>query len=111
MCCFSMCYLVEIVLLLELVNASAGVNKLLLTGEKRVALGAYINLEIALGRYSFHFSTAGTSYCNLIELWMDAFSHFNFPRFLLVIFLFTNCSIPQSNQKINTFFKIILAQT
>ena len=105
--CFAVLCLLQIVLLFKLVNTSAGVNKLLLTGEKRVALGAYINLEIALGGHSLHFRTAGTSNSNLIKLRMDAFSHFNFPRFLLVIFLFTKCSIAHSKQKINTFFKIL----
>jgi len=102
--CFAVLCLLQIVLLLKLVNTSAGVNKLLFTGEKRMALGAYINLEIALGGHSLHFRTASTSNGDFIQLRMDAFLHFIFPRFLLVIFLITNCSIPQLKPKINTLF-------
>ena len=54
--------------LLELVNTSAGVNKLLLTGEERMALGANFNFHLAalcgLGRYCF--AASATNYALFI---------------------------------------------
>ena len=47
--------------LLELVNASAGINKLLLAGIKRMALGADFNIDIAKHGVRFYRSTASAT--------------------------------------------------
>jgi hypothetical protein len=65
--------------LLELVNTSAGVNKLLLAGEERVALGANFNAEIALGGTARNFVAACASDNAFFVFGMDAFLHFNTP--------------------------------
>lgn len=46
---FGLFILVEIETLVESVNTSAGINKLLLTGEVRMAVGANINTHILFG--------------------------------------------------------------
>jgi hypothetical protein len=63
--------------LLKLINASACVNKLLLTGEERMALGANINLLLAaLGRSGFYNLTAcATNGANFV-IRMDSVFHF-----------------------------------
>ena len=67
---------------LELINASAGVNKLLLTGEEGVALGANINsLLAALGRSGLYNLTArATNGANLV-IRMDSVFHVHVPLF------------------------------
>ena len=62
--------------LLELIHTSAGVNKLLLTGEERMALGANFNFDLAalggLGLYGF---AACASDDALFVLRMDSLFH------------------------------------
>ena len=62
--------------LLELVNASAGINELLLAREERMTLGANFYLNIALGRTSGILCTACTLYGNNIIFRMDTLFHF-----------------------------------
>ena len=68
--------------LLELINASAGVNKLLLTGEEGVALGANVNsLLAALGGSGLYNLTArATNGANLV-IRMDSVFHVHVPLF------------------------------
>ena len=61
--------------LVELVNASACINQLLLTCVGRVAVGADIYSEVALRRQSLECVTASTSYSYNLCLRMDAFFH------------------------------------
>lgn len=67
--------LVDIELLLELVNSAAGIDHLLLAGEERMTLGAYVNTKLALcglGRESF----AASALYNCVAVGrMDSFSH------------------------------------
>ena len=67
---------------LELVNTSAGVNKLLLTREEGMALGANINLYFAaLGGSGFHnFATCASDFANFV-IRMDSVFHCNVPLF------------------------------
>jgi hypothetical protein len=68
--------------LLELVNASACINKLLLAGEEGVALGADFNSDLAavrgLGGYGF---AAGATNYALLIIGMNSGFHFDIPRF------------------------------
>ena len=73
--------------LLELVNASAGVNKLLLTGEERVALGADVNsLLAALGGSGHSDLTASATNGANFVLRMNSVFHCNIPLFKNLMF-------------------------
>ena len=61
--------------LLELVNASACINELLLAGEERMALGADFNLQIALGGARLDFCAASTLDGALFIFGMDLILH------------------------------------
>ena len=62
--------------LLELIHTSAGVNKLLLTGKERMALGANFNFDLAaLGGLGFYGLAACTSDDALFVLRMDSLFH------------------------------------
>ena len=73
--------------LLELIHTSAGVNKLLLTGEERMALGANFNFDLAalggLGLYGF---AACASDDALFVLRMDSLFHCSIPHFIILMF-------------------------
>jgi len=66
--------------LVESVYTSAGINKLLLAGIERVALGTNINLHIALSALRFIGSTASASYCTSFVLRMNSVSHYLSPH-------------------------------
>ena len=67
---------------LELVNASACVNKLLLTGEEGMALGADINSQLAaLGGLGFNNFAACASDLAHFVVRMDSVFHCNVPLF------------------------------
>ena len=72
---------------LELVNTSADVNKLLLTREEGMALGANINSQIAalsgLGFYNFAACTFDLA--NFVA-GMDSVFHFHIPLFKYLMF-------------------------
>ena len=71
--------------LLELVNTSAGVNKLLLAGEEGMALGADINSQLAaLGGSGFHSLAACTTDGANFILGMDSVFHCFKPSFLSI---------------------------
>ena len=69
--------------LLELVNTSAGVNKLLLTGEERMALGANVNsLLAALRGLGFNSFSASASDDAGLVAGMDSVFHCSLPHFV-----------------------------
>ena len=53
--------LLQAILLIEAINASAGVNQLLLAGIERVALGANFDLDVLFGGTSLNDLTASTA--------------------------------------------------
>ncbi len=71
--------LIQIETLLESVNASAGIYKLLLAGKERMALGANFHLDILLGRLCFDYVTAVAGNGCLEQCRMDVLSHQNSP--------------------------------
>ena len=71
----------HIIALLESVNTAAGINKLLLAGEERMAVGANIYAHIALGGASFVGSAAGTSDYTRLIVGMDSLLHNTFHLF------------------------------
>ena len=62
--------------LVEPINASTGVNQLLLAGIERVALGADFNTDVLLGGASRKDVATSTADGSLFVVGMDAFSHF-----------------------------------
>ena len=68
--------------LLELVNSSACINKLLLAGVEGVALGTNFNSDFAaLGGLGSNYLTASATDYTLLIIRMDSRLHFNLPRF------------------------------
>ena len=61
--------------LLELINASACINKLLLAGEEGMALGTNFHADILLGGAGLDHVTAGTGDGGLLVVGMDALLH------------------------------------
>ena len=78
--------LVEIVSLLELVNASAGVNQFLLTRKIGMALGANFNFHLGyvLGRTRLESMSACAGDGHVMVLWMNTFSHSRTPIFVFL---------------------------
>ena len=74
--------LIEIETSLESVNASAGINKLLLTGVERMALGANFHLDILLGRLCLDHIAAVAGDGRLVQYGMDVLLHGDSPQFL-----------------------------
>ena len=68
-------FLLQAVFLVETVDTSTGVNKLLLAGVERVTLGANFNLDVLLGRTSLNNCTTRASDSSLFVLGMDTFLH------------------------------------
>ena len=68
-------FLLQAVFLVETVNTSTGVNKLLLAGVERVTLGANFNLDVLFGRTSLNNCTTRASDSSLFVLGMDTFLH------------------------------------
>ena len=63
--------------LLELVNSTASINKLLLTGKEGMALGANINSQLtALGRTSYNALTTCALHYDFFVIRMDSGLHF-----------------------------------
>ena len=65
----------ETELLLETIYTSAGIHEFLLAREKRMALGANFNTDIALGRTGLDYLAAGTSDRSLLVVGVDSFLH------------------------------------
>ena len=74
--------LIEIETLLEAVNTSAGINKLLLTGVERMALGANFHLDVLLGRLCLDHVAAVAGDGRLVQYGMDVLFHGDSPHFL-----------------------------
>lgn len=72
---YSLLALLQVELLVELVNASAAVDKLLLTGEERVALGTDLHLYILLCGTGFDHVAAGALDSGGLVIGMDPFFH------------------------------------
>ena len=62
-------------LLVELSNAAAGIDQLLLASEEGVTLRADFHLDILLGRTCLNHITAGASNSSLLIIGMDSFLH------------------------------------
>ena len=75
--------LLQAELSVELVNATAGVDQLLLAGVEGMALGADLNGDVLLGRASLYHFAAGAADGGLEILGMDAFLHNLSPRNML----------------------------
>ena len=73
--CSPCCSLLEAELLVELVNASAGVDQLLLAGIERMALGADFNENVLLGGAGLIDGTAGAADLGLLIIRMDSGFH------------------------------------
>ena len=67
--------LVQTELLVELSNAAAGIDQLLLASEEGVTLRADFHLDILLGRTCLNHITAGASNSSLLIIGMDSFLH------------------------------------
>ena len=65
----------DAVLLVELINAAAGVDQLLLAGVEGVALGADLNGDVLLGGAGLDDVAAGASDGGLLVIGMDSFLH------------------------------------
>ena len=68
--------LLNAVLLVELINAAAGVNELLLAGVEGVALGADLDGDAGAGRTGLDSGTAGALYNGRLIVRMYSFLHF-----------------------------------
>ena len=67
--------LLDAVLLVELINAAAGVDQLLLAGVEGVALGADLNGDILLGGAGLDHGAASAPDGGLLVIGMDSFLH------------------------------------
>lgn len=67
--------LADAVLLVEAVDASAGLGSLLLTGVEGMALGADLDVNVLLGRTGDEAVAAVACYCCLIIIRMNTLSH------------------------------------
>ncbi len=76
--------LVEVELFLELINTSACINKLLLTGEERMAFRANINLNIFLNGLGNIFCATSTLDSGGLVIGMDTLLHFKIPLFHMI---------------------------
>jgi len=83
----------ETELLLETIYTSAGIHEFLLAREKRMALGANFNTDVALGRTGFDYLAAGTSDSSLLIVGMDSFLHrFHLSSRVNAVFLYASSS-------------------
>ena len=76
--------LVEIELLLELINTTACINKLLFAGEERMAFRANINLNVVLNRLGNIFCAASTLNNGGLVFGMETLLHFLYPLFRMI---------------------------
>ena len=75
--------LLQAVLLVELVHASAGVNQFLLAGIEGVALGADFNRDVLFGGASLNDIAAGAADSGRLVFGMNTLFHFNSPHYWL----------------------------
>ena len=84
--------LLNAVLPVELINAAAGVDQLLLAGVEGVALGADLNRDVLLGGAGLYDGAAGASDGGLLIIGMDSFLHwYNSSSYAVLI-------VPKSNR-------------
>ena len=69
---FALCFFKTSV---ESVDASTGINKLLLAGEERVTIGANVNTDVLLGGAGFISCATGTLYDGSTVCGMNSFLH------------------------------------
>ena len=103
-----MLQLVEIELLLELINSTACINKLLLAGEEGMAFGTNINLNVILNGLGNIFSATSTLDSGGLVIGMETLLHFKYPLFHILKeqtpqYLTFN-SITRETLNCNTFF-------
>jgi len=79
-----MLQLVEVKFLLELINTSACVNKLLLAGEERMAFRTNINLYVILYGFGNIFGATSTLNSGGLVIGMDTLLHFINPLFHMI---------------------------
>ncbi len=89
---FELLQLVEVELLLELINTSACVNKLLFAGEERMAFGTNINLNVILNGLGNIFSATSTLDSSGLVIGMETLLHFKFPLFHILKGKYPNIS-------------------
>ena len=63
--------------LFELINAAAGIDKLLFAGEERMAFGADLHADVLFGGAGFDHFAAGAGNGGLLVFGMDIFFHGN----------------------------------
>ena len=68
-------HLLQVVLLVETINTTAGVYQLLLTCKERVTLGANFDLDVLLGGTGLNYFAACTTDSGLFVVGMDSFLH------------------------------------
>lgn len=74
-CFYAIFRSLDAILLVELVNAAAGVNQLLLAGVEGVALGADLNRDVGLGGAGLDDGAASALDGGLLVFRMDSFLH------------------------------------
>ncbi len=79
-----MLQLVEIELLLELINASACIYKLLFAGEERMAFRTNINLNVILNGLGNIFCATSTLDSGGLVIGMDTLLHVKIPLFRMI---------------------------
>ena len=82
---FTCVLFVNAVLLVELIDAAAGVHELLLARIERVALGADLNGDVLLGGAGLDNVAAGAPDGGLVVFRVDAFLHFPSPQHWAVL--------------------------
>jgi hypothetical protein len=105
--------LLQTELLVELSNAAAGIDQLLLASEEGVTLRADFHLDITLGRTCLNHITAGASNSSLLIIGMDSFLHarvhpLSDPVYLCVSFHLTQAIINLTYSSLNCkyFFEV-----
>jgi len=81
---FRLLILGHTILTIELVNTSASLDGLLLSGIERMALRTNLNMDIFLGGTSHELVPAVTYNLCLIILWMDSLTHITFTSSKLI---------------------------
>jgi hypothetical protein len=71
---------IQTVFFAETINSSSGINQLLSTGEKRVAIGTNLNPDFFHGRFGLKTVAAGTRDRRFIILWMYLRFHIITPK-------------------------------
>ena len=66
---------VQLVLATEALHATSRINKLLLAGEERMTVGAYLNIDGLAGRTSFVLGAAGAGNFQLVIFRMNSGFH------------------------------------